>query len=53
MPLAGVLASLIFFGCGLEEKVAQPEEERVRVWLPRKWILHPCLDKTHPPSQVL
>lgn len=27
MPLAGVLASLIFFGWGLDEKIAEPEEE--------------------------
>lgn len=53
MPLAGVLASLIFFGCGLEEKTVEPEEKRVHVWFPKKRILYPCLGKTHHPSQVL
>lgn len=33
MPLAGVLASLILFGCGLEEEIEEPEEECVCVIL--------------------
>lgn len=53
MPLAGVLASLIFFGCGLDKKIVEPEEDCVHVWFPRKCILHPCIDKTHHPSQTL
>lgn len=53
MPLAGVLASLVFFGCGLQEKIVEPEEECVHVWFPRKWILHLCIDRTHHLSRVL
>lgn len=35
MPLAGVLASLIFFGCGLKQKAAEPEQSAY-VWIPKK-----------------
>lgn len=35
MPLAGVLASLIFFGCGLKQEAAEPEQSAY-VWIPKK-----------------
>lgn len=35
MPLAGVLASLIFFGCGLKQEAAEPEQIAY-VWIPKK-----------------